>query len=171
VLDAVSKPYLEEWHHKKAKAEAEYEKYRSKMVSFFGNDLLTNAYPHIEPDYAPHGSYKTYAKFDPETFKEDIKRAKGGLALADKIVLLLDDTVQLSPEELRQIAQLCGERKLYLVTPGRTSRIAPDGSLTNTRPWKPDHGKMFLADKIHLTPEANEALRLALLSLELTLEE
>lgn len=171
VLDAVSKPYLEEWRQKKAIAEAEYETYRSQMVSFFGNDLLTNAYPYIDPDFAPHGSYKTYAQFDVEALKADIKSAMGNYSLADKIVLLLDDTAKPTQEELGQIAQLCGERRLYLVTPGTTSTVAPDGSLKYTKSWKPDRGRMFLADKVHLTPEANEALRFAILSLGLTLQE
>lgn len=166
VLDAVSKPYLEEWRQKKAQAEAEYETYRSQMVSFFGNDLLTNVYPLIEPDFA-HGTFRTYAKFDAEALKVDLKSAMGTLTLADKIVLLLDDTAQPTQEELKQIAELCGERKLYLVTPGRTGTVAPDGSLIYTKTWKPDRGKMFLADQIHLTPEANEALRKAVLDLGL----
>ena len=136
------------------------------MVSFFGNDLLTNVYPLIEPDFA-HGTFRTYAKFDAEALKADLKSAMGTLTLADKIVLLLDDTAQPTQEELKQIAELCGERKLYLVTPGRTGTVAPDGSLIYTKTWKPDRGKMFLADQIHLTPEANEALRKAVLDLGL----
>ena len=167
ILDAVSKPYLEDWRQRKTAAEAEYEKYRSRMVSFFGNDLLINVYPYIEPDYAPYGSYKTYSQFDVEALTADIRKAEGSLTLADKIVLLLDDTAQPTQEELRQIAEVCGERKLYLVTPGTANTVAPDGSLADPASWRPADGKMFLADGVHLTPQANEALRKALQKLEL----
>ena len=166
IFDAVSHPYLEEWRQKKAEAEAEYEKYRNQMVSFYGNDLLTNVYPLIAADY-PHGSFRTYETFDIETFKKDLKVAEGSLTLADRVVLALDNTVSLSRSDIQQISEACAGRKLYLVTPGTITEIAPDGSTAAERNWGPKGAKMFMADDVHLTPEANEALREALQSLEL----
>ena len=170
IVDAVSEPYLNEWRQKKAQAEAEYEIYRSQMVSFFGNDLLTNAYPYIQPDYA-HGTFKTYAEFNFQTLLADMKSAMGGMTLADKVLLVLDATVEITREELKQIKDLCGERSLWLVTPGQTAIVDAYGSLSGVRTWKPQTGKMFMADGVHLTPDANEALRNALLELGLKAEQ
>ena len=166
VLSAVSEPYLNEWRANKAAAEAQYEAYRSRMVSFFGNDLLTNVYPLIEEDY-PYGSFKTYEQFDAGQLMADIRSAAAGLTLADKVVLLLDDTAVTEQGALKQLAELCGDRKLFLVTPGRTAEVAPDGSLESVKTWAPESGRMFMADGEHLSSEANEALRSVLLSLEL----
>ncbi len=166
VLSAVSEPYLNEWRANKAAAEAQYEAYRSRMVSFFGNDLLTNVYPLIEEDY-PYGSFKTYEQFDVGQLMADIRSAAGSMTLADKIVLLLDSADEAQQGELKQLAELCGERKLFLVTPGRTAEVAPDGSLESVKTWAPESGRMFMADGEHLSSEANEALRSVLLSLEL----
>ena len=167
IVDAVSEPYLNEWRQKKAQAEAEYETYRSQMVSFFGNDLLTNVFPYIQPDYA-HGSFTTYEQFDLQTLLADMRSAIGSMTLADKVLLALDATVELAQDELKQIKDLCGERTLWLVTPGKTAIVAADGSLSDVRTWKPETGKMFMADDVHLTAEANEALRNALRGLGLT---
>ena len=136
------------------------------MVSFFGNDLLTNVYPLIEEDY-PYGSFKTYEQFDAGQLMADIRSAAAGLTLADKVVLLLDDTAVTEQGALKQLAELCGDRKLFFVTPGRTAEVAPDGSLESVKTWAPESGRMFMADGEHLSSEANEALRSVLLSLEL----
>ena len=167
IIEAVSEPYLKEWRANKAAAEAQYEAYRSRMVSFFGNDLLTNVYPLIEEDY-PYGNFKTYGQFSAGQLMADIRSAAGSMTLADKIVLLLDSADEAQQGELKQLAALCGERKLFLVTPGRTAEVAPDGSLSEVSSWGPESGRMFMADGIHLTAEANEALRNTLLGLELT---
>ncbi|MBQ9825868.1 MAG: acyltransferase [Firmicutes bacterium] len=166
IVDAISDPYINEWRQKKAQAEAEYETYRSQMVSFFGNDLLTNVYPLIQEDYA-HASFRTYEQFDTDALLADMKTASGSMTLADKVLLLLDATVEITQDELRRIKDFCGERTLWLVTPGRTAVVAADGSLTNVKTWKPQGGKMFMADDVHLTPQGNEALRKALLDLGL----
>ena len=170
IFEAISKPYLEDWRQKKADAEEEYGKYRGQMVSFYGNDLLTNVYPLIAADY-PHGSFRTYDEFDLGALLGDMKSAAGALTLADRIVLALDSTVEIPQDGLRQIKEAAGERRLILVTPGSMGEVSADGSIPETLSWGPEGGKLFMADGSHLTPEANEALRSALLDLGLTSEE
>ena len=160
IKNAVSEHYLEQWREKKAEAEQEYERYRSQMVSFYGNDLLINAYELLDAAFS-HAGFKTYRELDVQVLKEDLERAAGAGLLADRIVLALDGSAELTQEELKQIASAAGERKLYLAVPGSIDEVAEDGSTKQILAWTPEGGEMLMADELHLTPEANRAFAAA----------
>ena len=162
IYEAIYKVYLDEYDKKRQDIINEYEEKQKTKISFYGNDILLNAFEYIQPQFQEAKfNIKNELSFD--TLKQEIKTAKESDLLTYKIVFAFDSSISLSLDEYKELIELCDNNEIYIVLTKK------DRKLLNTDYENVTFIKFFeeienndnyiMADKIHLTNDGNKALK------------
>ena len=150
IYDAIYNVYLDEFNNKKDELIKEKEKEEKKKISFYGNDLLLNAFDYIEKDFNT-AKYVINKDFNYESLKKDIQDSIDNNTLNYNIVLLFDSSFKINDDEYKELMELCKDYKVYMIWKDKDI-------LDNVIVIETDTDKYLMADKIHLTEEGNEIL-------------
>ena len=159
IYDALYKVYLEEYQARREELLKEYQEKEKNKLSFYGNDLLLNAYDLISKEYKD-SKMIINKDFTFESLKKEIKNNLDKNLLSYKIVFLFDDSVKFTDNQLQEIVEMCKDRTLYFVL---TSDINTKEETENTK-WILLHSKLhsnldyLMSDQIHLTKLGNQEL-------------
>lgn len=159
IYDALYKVYLEDYKVHKEELIKEYQEKEKKKLTFYGNDLLLNAYDYISKEYKD-SKMIINKDFTFESLKEEIKKSIEKNTLSYRIVFLFDATVKLTDNQYQEIIDLCKDRTLYFVL---TSEVEEHESTENVQ-WILMHEKLYsnrdylMSDQIHLTELGNQEM-------------
>lgn len=150
IYDSIYNAYLEEFNNKKDELIKEKELEEKKKISFYGNDLLLNAFDYIEKEFS-NAKYVINNDFDYESLKKDIEDSITNNTLNYNIVLLFDSSFKITNNEYKELIEMCKDYKVYIIW--KDKEILDNVVLIET-----DIDKYLMADKIHLTDEGNKKL-------------
>lgn len=161
IYDAIYKLYLEKYEQKKQEIIHEHEEEMKKKVSFYGNNMLINAYHNIH-EYYPDAKYVTDKNYNFNSLKQKIKDDLNNNTLTYKIIFILDKNAGITKNDYEELINLCKDHEIYIVSTTNDSlneltkyeniQIIDFASEIN------NHNSYLMPDQIHLSSEGNTAL-------------
>lgn len=158
IYDSIYKVYLDEYNKEKQKAIDERENNLKNKVSFYGNDILLNAFKYIEDDFLD-AKFNIDKNFTFEKLKNTLKQDIKNNTLNNKVVFAFDTTLKLTANQYLELVRLCSNRKIYLLS---LNDEEMNFNNKNVRIMKFNYFDYLMSDRIHLTEEGNKALELVL---------
>ncbi len=156
IYDKIYEVYLEEYKAKKEKIINEKEENNKKLISFYGNDLLLNAFDTIKESF-PNAKYVINEKFNYDSLFSNLKQEISNGTLNHQVILAFDKSLNLSESEYRKLSELLKEYQVYIVLINNfTNNKFEFNNIKNIEISLDD--SMLMADKIHLTKEGNNFL-------------
>lgn len=145
IYNEIFKIYYKEFEEKKEKLLKEHEETEKNKISFIGNEILLNMYNELEKDYSDSRYYidKEYT-FDTiiKTLKKDIEDNKYN----HKIVLLIDNSLNITNEQYNTIIDVSKNNYFYIVLFNKNNTLSND----NINIIEFYDNKYYMPDKIHL---------------------
>ena len=159
IYDTIYKFYLNELDRIKEEKIKEHNEQEKKRVTFFGNGLLLNVYEYIQDDYQT-SEFIINNKLTYSILKEDIEKRINENIITDNLVFLFDGTLKLNKVELQDIADLCVNRNVVIITTSDIIVNEKENFNVISLSEKLKVNKKYLSpDRIHLTEEGNLLLR------------
>lgn len=163
IYENIKKGYLEEYQRQKEEIQNKQEEEKKNTISFYGNDLLINAYDNLKTTFEK-ARYKTNKDYNFKSIKADLEKDIKENNITNQIVLAFDDSSTMTKEELDEIIKLCENQKLYIVsTSKKMNELLSETNNENIivldfyKEMK-NHSEYLMPDKIHLTESGNNAL-------------
>lgn len=163
IYDAIYDYYSSEITAKKEALQKEHEEILNDEISFFGNEILVNAYTELESNY-PNAKYISKNDFDFTTLKETIENEKNNNALTHKIVFLFDSSFKITSQEWDELFEICADKEIYIISMSfDTTKVIKQKNLKNITLIDfsneiSTNEKYTMYDNIHLTNEGISAL-------------
>lgn len=160
IYNAIYQVYLKEFELKREEVMKRHQESIRNKISFFGNDILLNAYDEIHSDFGDAQFY-IHKDFNYEMLKKEIMTAIDEDSLSHKIVFLFDDTFVLDLDEYKNLIYLCAGHEIYFVSSFRNVFDFSDfGNVTVVDFFREieKNDAYLMADGIHLTNQGNQAL-------------
>ena len=152
IYDAVYKTYLDGYNKKKDDLIKEHDKEMKKKISFYGNDLLLNAFDYIENEFK-NAKYIINKDFNYELLKQEIQNSIENNSLDYNLVFIFDTSFKISKDEYNELLELCKNHEIYILWNNDLNY-----ENVNYIDFYSDIDKYLMADKIHLTDDGNKAL-------------
>ncbi len=165
LYNAIYEVYYKKYQQKKDEIINEYKNELKNKISFYGNDILINAFNYLH-DYYPEAKYNTDKSFTYETLKSEIEREVNSGTLTHKVVFVLDKNISLNRLEYEEIFKLCKGHEIYIVATTKEA-VESLNDLENIQIidfYKEieSNPSYLMPDNIHLTDKGNKALSEAL---------
>ncbi len=167
IKEEMIKVYTELYREKKEAMMEEHEEMQKTKISFYGNNLLLNAFVNIHEEF-PDAKFNSNQNYTFELLKNDLEIAKEENTLNHKVVFILDKMTYLSNSDYKKLFELCSEKQVYVLT---TSEEISNNILSlnfeNVHTIRfyqeiQEHTDYLRSDGIYLTKEGNKALSLYL---------
>ena len=153
IYDSIYENYLNEYKEQRNKILKEKEDSYKQTISFYGNDMLLNAFSLLKEEF-PVSKYITNNDFNYESLKEEIINSKNSDTLPYKIVFIFDKSINITDEEMNNIIKLCDNHEIYIVSNKKYDKA---GTIDFYKEIE-DNSEYLMADKIHLSESGNKAL-------------
>lgn len=161
IYESIYNVYLDEYNQKKHEIINEYEEKQKTKISFYGNDILLNAFDYIQTNFE-EAKFNIKNELSFETLKQEIETAKKDEALTYKIVFAFDDSLSLSSSEYQQLIELCEGHEIYILLTNENKELLNTNyekvTFINFFNEIQNNPEYLMADKIHLTIDGNQAL-------------
>jgi len=163
IYDEIYKVYLEEILQKKEEIINNYEQETKNKISFYGNDILLNLLNYIQNDFND-SKFIINNEFNYNKLKDEIMKAKENNNLTNKIVFAFDENFVLKSDEYKELINLCLNNQIYIISTNKISNTnLSDINYENVKKIHfyekiKSNNNYLMADKIHLTDEANNEL-------------
>ena len=149
IYDSIKEAYIDEYNNKKDAIIKARDDENKKKISFYGNDLLLNAFDYIEKEFN-NAKYVMNKDFNYELLKQELKEAIDNKTLDYNIVLVFDSSFKINNDEYNELIKICKDYNIYIL-----SNMDFEGAIS----IKFDNiDNYYMADKVHLTDEGNKAL-------------
>lgn len=160
IYNAIYNIYKEKYIEKKNNMINKHDEEIKSKISFYGNDLLLNAFNNIKTNFT-NANYITNKDFNYNSLKKEIKKEIKDNTLNHNVVFLFDNSVNISKKEYNNLIKLCDGHNIYIIsTDKKLSNIKFD--YENVRYINVySEIKIFnylTPDNIHLNKEGNEYL-------------
>lgn len=167
IYDSIFQIYSAEYQRQKEELISQHEEELKSKISFYGNDILLNAYGYFQKEFSS-ANFNINKDYNYTLLISDIEKAIVNGTLNYKVVFLFDDTNVLSLEQYHKLVELCKEHKIYILI--STSNVysvfssVTDNNfddnvvLVNFYEELLSAPKYLLVDKIHLSNEGSNAL-------------
>lgn len=155
IYDSIYNYYLNIIDASIDKVTNEYEEKNKNRISFYGNDLLLNIFDYISIKDA---SYSINKDYDFELLKEELSDAISMNNLNYKVVLVFDNSFDLTSNQYNEIVKMLSNYKLYVVL---LNNVDIDKSKIKTIDFYKEfeeNPNYLMKDKIHLTDDGNKRL-------------
>lgn len=159
VYKAIYDVYYKEANAKKEELLKKYQESQNSKLSFYGNDLLLNAYEQLQNDFKDI-QYITDKEFDSNKLKEKLKEAIANNSLTHKLVFIFDKNANLKVEDYQAIINLCEGHEIYIInTLDNVIDISSDNvKVLDFYSEIKNNNNYLMVDNIHLSNEGNIAL-------------
>jgi len=158
VYNKLYEVYKEDIKRQKEKMENEHNNLLKEKVSFYGNDLLLNAFPYMSEDFK-EADFVIDNEFTFNKLIKRIEKDKKEEKLSYNVVFVFDNSFRLSKKEFNDIKKLLDNNKIYIVSINNNFNIKDK----DTKVIHFNSKDYFMADRLHLTDEGNKALNKLLL--------
>jgi hypothetical protein len=155
IYDSIYNYYLNKIDASIDKVTNEYEEKNKNRISFYGNDLLLNIFDYISIKDA---SYSINKDYNFELLKEELSDAISMNNLNYKVVLVFDNSLDLTSNQYNEIVKMLSNYKLYVVL---LNNVDIDKSKIKTIDFYKEfeeNTNYLMKDKIHLTEDGNKRL-------------
>lgn len=153
IYNVYKNKYIEEKNNMINKHEEEIK----NKISFFGNDLLLNAYDNIKTNF-DNANYITNKDYDYNSLKKNIKKEINNNTLNYNVVFLFDNKANITKKEYNNLIELCKDHNIYVIsTDKKLSNIKFDyDNVKYINIYNEINNLNYLiADNIHLNKEGN----------------
>lgn len=160
IYNAIYNVYKEKYIEKKNSMINKHEEEIRNKVSFYGNDLLLNAFDNIKTNFT-NANYITNKDFNYNSLKKEIKKEIKDNTLNHNVVFLFDNSVNISKKEYNNLIKLCDGHNIYIIsTDKKLSNIKFDyENVRYINVYSEIKNLNYLTpDNIHLNKEGNEYL-------------
>lgn len=161
IYDSLCQFYLKEYREKKEALLKEQENDRTNKATFYGNDLLINAFAELQEHFADD-CFITNQEWTYSQVKEQLKKAIDESTLTHEVVFAFDHQMAMGLQEYQELLELCKDYEVYIVS---VEESHPLKDLSDEHVTIIDfyeelqaHDTYLMADGIHLTKEGNQAL-------------
>lgn len=142
IYDAIYNNYLKENQIKKDNIIKEHEEKQNKKITFYGNDMLLNAYEYILNEYQ-----ESNFNIDNFTYESLIQNIKNNSKLTNKIVFIFDKTFNITEKEYQKLLKLLDKKEVYFIYSKKINNIIYF-----------DETNYLMPDGIHLSLEGNKEI-------------
>lgn len=157
IYSALKEVYLAKYKSQQEELLQQHEAEKSKVVSFFGNDLLLGAANELQGKFEK-AVYHTNSHYAFSSIQADLKNALQDETLSNKVVFAFDEASKLTKEEYQELIQLCEKKSVYVVAlTSDIKELLSDADVTILDFSGEVKEEYFLPDKIHFNKEGNEA--------------
>lgn len=160
IYNAIYNVYKEKYIEKKNSMINKHEEEIRNKVSFYGNDLLLNAFDNIKTNFT-NANYITDKDFNYNNLKKEIKKEIKDNTLNHNVVFLFDNTINISKKEYDSLIKLCNGHNIYIVsTDKKLSNVKfDDDNVKYINIYSEIKNLNYLApDNIHLNRDGNTYL-------------
>ncbi len=167
IYDSVFQIYSTEYQIKKEELMTKHEEKLKSKISFYGNDILLNAYEYFQKEFN-EANFNINKDYNYNSLKSDIEESITNGTLNYKVVFVFDDTNTLNLDQYRELIELCKEHKIYILISTNNAYsifnsiadnpLGDNVVFINFYEELIKESKYLLADKIHLSDEGNDAL-------------
>lgn len=158
IYDAIYEVYLNEYRNKKEQIINDYNENIKQRITFYGNGILLNAFNNIENIFKD-SRFVINKDFDYETLKKDIESSKLNNTLNNRIVFAFDSSTDITIEQYQELIKLCEDHQIYILLLNNKIFDINNSNveIINFYNEIQNNPSYLMADKIHLTDEANIA--------------
>ena len=160
IYDSIYNLYLEKYQKEKENIINKHNDDINKKISFYGNDLLTNAFDNIKIDFTD-SSFTTFDSISFKELKKNIENDIKNKSINHNIVFLFDNSFKLTTKEYNEIIKLCNNYNIYIVSLNsniNSSNIINDNVKAIDFYKEIKNNNYLMPDNIHLNSNGNKAL-------------
>lgn len=160
IYDSIYNLYLEKYQKEKENIINKHNDDINKKISFYGNDLLTNAFDNIKNDFTD-SSFTTFDSISFKELKKNIENDIKNKSINHNIVFLFDNSFKLTTKEYNEIIKLCNSYNIYIVSLNsniNSSNIINDNVKVIDFYKGIKNNNYLMPDNIHLNSNGNKAL-------------
>ena len=166
IYEAIYKVYKEEQKIKKENAIKEYEESLKVKLSFYGNDLLLNAFDFFQDDFE-NAKFNINKDYTFKLLKEELAKDNEEKTLNHRIVLAFDNKLMLNKSDYEELINIYKDNEINIVLLNNqeldfeSDRV----NIINFYDELKVHEDYLMVDKIHLTETGNKAFKELLVKL------
>ncbi len=153
VYDAIYQVYLDEFNAKKEAILKEHEEEMKTKISFYGNELLVNAFDDLKDEFKD-ADFTINNEFKYEEIKAELEKKIADNQLTYRIIFAFDKSSNLTKEEYQNLVDLCPDHEIHIVNMNKEKLTLNNANIIEF--YNPSY---LMADKIHLTKEGNKELK------------
>lgn len=160
IYNAIYNVYKEKYIEKKNSMINKHDEEIKSKISFYGNDLLLNAFDNIKTNFT-NANYITDKDFNYNSLKKEIKKEIKDNTLNHNVVFLFDNTVNINKKEYDSLIKLCDGHNIYIVSTDKklTNVKFDDDNVKYINIYSEIKNLNYLApDNIHLNRDGNTYL-------------
>lgn len=162
IYNYVYEYYLKEYQAKKEEIIKKHEDEKKNKVSFYGNDLLLNAFEKINIDFKD-ATFNIDKSYDYEMISKALEKDKNDGSLSYNLVLVLDKNVDITINQYKELFNTYKENKIYVVSTNKNIEKLANETFDNVVIidfYKEinEHREYLMNDGTHLTESGNTAL-------------
>ena len=114
IYNALYDYYLKEYNKLKEEKIKEHDEKEKEKITFIGNELLLGLYDYLNKDYSL-SEFVINKEFNYNSLKEIIESKINDKSLSYNVVLLLDNKLNLSNSQYKELIELLKDHKLYFI--------------------------------------------------------
>lgn len=160
IYDSIYNLYLEKYQKEKENIINKHNDDINKKISFYGNDLLTNAFDSIKNDFTD-SSFTTFDSISFKELKKNIENDIKNKSINHNIVFLFDNSFKLTTKEYNEIIELCNNYNIYIISLNsniNSNNIINDNVKVVDFYKEIKNNNYLMPDNIHLNSNGNKAL-------------
>ena len=163
IYDSIYNVYLKKFQAKKEELLHQREEQLKSKISFYGNDILLNAYDYIRNDFEG-AKFIINKEFNYDKLRKELKENKINDDLTNNLVFVFDELAYLNSDNYIELIKTYSEYKIYIVCINNEVKeklneyIGDNVTIINFYDKLKKHNDYLMPDKIHLTKSGNKAL-------------
>ena len=160
IYDSIYKVYLDEYNNKKEQILNDYEQSQKNRITFYGNDILINAFEYLQDDFGD-AKFTTNKDFNYKLLKDQITQDIENKTLTNKIVFMFDKSTVFSLSEYQDLIELCKGHEIYFLSMDNLLENKDYENVSVIDFYKEinSSSEYLMVDKIHLTEKGNNRLK------------
>ena len=157
IYNGIYKIYLDEYNEKKEAILNEYEEKMKTKISFYGNELLINAYEYLKDDFKD-SNFVINKDFNYEELKLELLKNIEEKSLNYKVVFAFDKSFLLTESEYKEIIKICENHEVYIINLDSKFNITDENVFLINFYEYSNNNEYLMPDRIHLNSNGNMKL-------------
>lgn len=156
IYDNIYNVYLNDLKQKKEEAVKAHEEELKNKITFYGNDLLLNAFDLLHT-YFKNANFSIDKNYDYQSLKETIEEAKENNTLDYRLVFAFDSIAHLTKSDYESLVSLCDDNEVYIVLVNDSYSVE-GAEVIDFKEMIDTNISYLMIDGKHLSSEGNTAL-------------
>lgn len=162
IYNAIHDVYVEKYKIEKQKMLEEHELEEKNKITFYGNNILLNAYEYLESDFS-NASFVIDNGFNYNSLKKKLNEDKENNTLTYNIILAFDSSTNLSISEYESILDLLKDKNVLIVSSSKNikdiKKLEKENvKIVNMYEEIKNNNEYLMADRLHLTDEGSKKM-------------